>query len=164
MTIQDRMNDFQPIFLNETTMHKYYIGDLCYVIEDDNWSEVCDLSFDPLNEPGDMLQLEDGRQFFILDTAYGDGCYCGTDGKVYCVDSGTIGAISVDHLEGSEKLKDAVERGLGHIVEFAHPLLEGDVQNDHGTLYFGSLAIYTAGAPDDDDEYDVEEEDDNYDA
>ena len=160
MTIQDRMNDFQPIFLNETTMHKYYIGDLCYVIEDDNWSEVCDLSFDPLNEPGDMLQLEDGRQFFILDTAYGDGCYCGTDGKVYSVDSGTIGAIKVDDCD-KDKLADITERGLGHIVEFAYPLLEGDVQNDHGTLYFGSLAIYTAGAPDDDDEYDVEEDDDD---
>jgi hypothetical protein len=144
---------------NEITMHKYYIGDLCYVIEDDVWSEVCDLSFDPMNDPGDMLQLQDGRQFFILDTAYGDGCYGGTDGKAYCVDSGTIGAISVECLEGSEKLKDAVERGLGHIVEFAYPLGEGDVSNESGTLYFGSLGIYTAGCEDDDDELDVEAED-----
>ena len=174
MTIQDRMQDFAfenvtaqlelQNNMNEIKMHKYYIGDLCYVIEDDNWSEVCELSFDPLNEPGDMLQLEDGRQFFILNTAYGDGLFSGNDGKVYCVDSGTIGAISVDCLEGSEKFKDAVEHGLGHIAEFVYELGEGDVQDDHGTLYFGSLAIYTAGAPDDDDEYDVEDEDEYDDA
>lgn len=140
-------------------MHKYYIGDLCYVIEDDLWGEVCDLSSISDNEEGDLLTLKDGREFYIMSTAYGDGCYSGSDGNTYSVDSGTIGAIPVEYLQGSEKLKDAVERGLGHIVEFPYSLA-CDVVNENGTLYFGSLAIYTAGAPDDDDEYDVEEEDD----
>lgn len=142
---------------NEITMHKYYIGDLCYVIEDDVWSEVCDLSFDPDNEDGDRLELADGREFYIMSTAYGDGVYGGSDGNQYCVDSGTIGAIPVEYLQGSEKLKDAIERGLGHIVEFPYSLAH-DVTNENGTLYFGSLAIFTNGSPDD-DEFDVEEED-----
>ena len=164
MSVQDRMQDFAfENIMTQIENHvpepvKYYIGDLCYVIEDDMWSEVCILSFDPDNEDGDRLELEDGREFYILSTAYGDGVYGGNDGKAYCVDSGTIGAIRVENIRDQEKFANAIENGLGHVTEFNYDL-DNDVCNEDGTLYFGSLAIFTNGSPDDDDELDVEEED-----
>ena len=59
---------------------KYYIGDLCYVIKGDNWDEVCSLTYPYTGKnvhkqvEGEFF-LEDGRQFCIFSTLYGDGVY-----------------------------------------------------------------------------------------
>jgi len=160
MSIQDRMADFQPTFLETMTTEtvKYYVGDLCYVIEDDVWSEVCEQSFDPDNEPGDLLELADGRQFFILRTAYGDGFYCDAEGRTYAVDSGTIGAIKVDDIIATDKLERTISQGHGQIVEFEFEMVNGDVFDDNGTLCFDSVQIVTGGSY---EEEEVEEEEDD---
>lgn len=73
----------------------YYIGDLCYVLHD-AWDEVCSLfTFD--NETWEY-QLQDGRKFFLFNTAHGEGVYQDQHGGRYPVDSGTIGAILVDDI------------------------------------------------------------------
>jgi len=73
---------------------EYYIGDLCYVMNDQEWDEVMDLLFD---EKGGFKDGEytfsDGRRFAIYSTAYGDGVYRTSIGGSCCVDAGSIGCI-----------------------------------------------------------------------
>lgn len=68
---------------------EYYIGDLCYVLNDD----VYDLIFGGLGGYDSGLYKENGSdRFFLVDnTAYGDGLYHGNDGKEFGVDAGIIG-------------------------------------------------------------------------
>ena len=66
---------------------RYYIGDLCYVI-DNAWGEICDLTFPFSGSKGvdypswiqsiqlsGKLKLADNRSISIYGTAHGDGRY-----------------------------------------------------------------------------------------
>jgi hypothetical protein len=137
----------------------YYVGDLCHVFNNEEWNTVASMySFYPCEDPEDFdpegyLDIENasiddmqsGRPFYILKTAFGDGCYRGSDGKDYSVDSGTIGCIAVDDIAEREMLEDAVKRGLGHLHEF-EDFCYGSVgydAEDSGLLYFADLDIQT---------------------
>lgn len=160
--------------------HTYYVGDLCYVLNHDQWDTVCfhDFGLCPIDDEYDQqgfLEPENltfdeesypaAKPFYIFRTAFGDGCYAGSDGKAYCVDSGTIGCIRTDYAD-PEKLADAVARGLGHLHEFAEDLdscyssyCGGD---DDGTLWFetttGTVEIQTGGGWDEEEEEEEDEE------
>lgn len=156
--LQERMADFEPELATKRT---YYVGDLCYVMNSDEWFTVCMLdSFYPCADPDDFdaqgfLEPENtsfdddfaGRPFYLLKTAFGDGCYRGSDGKDYCVDSGTLGAIAVDDIVEKEKLANALEKGLGHLHEFEDEDMYsvGYDGEDNNVLYFagGLLEIAT---------------------
>jgi hypothetical protein len=151
--------------MNETTQGRamkrtYFVGDICYVLNSNEWDTVCCLDsfyrglgddFDPQGFLDiENASLEDdfaGRPFYLLKTACGDGIYEGSDGKSYCVDSGTIGAIAVDDIIEKEKLANAVERGLGHLHEFEDEEMYavGYDSEDENLLYFagGELEIAT---------------------
>ena len=124
---------------------KYYVGDLCYVMHDE-WNEVCSMaSFD--NEDGAEYELEDGRKFFFYSTAWGDGQYTDTEGRLYSVDSGSIGAIKVDDIRDPE-LARIVEEGLGHIHEFPAEIDGMDCYAEGenlGILNFYTVQINTSG-------------------
>jgi hypothetical protein len=137
----------------------YFIGDLCYVLNSDEWQTVCALDeFYPTEDPDgfdpegyldpENTSLEDefaGRPFYLLKTSFGDGCYEGSDGKQYYVDSGTIGCIAVDDIVEQEKLRVALEKGLGHLHEF-EDFTYGCVgydSEDNSVLYFGDVDIQT---------------------
>lgn len=111
----------------------YYIGDLCYVM-DDEWEELCDLIEGHQYPDEGLFRLSDGRQFAIFNTAYGDGEYYDKEDRTYLVDSGTIGCIKVEHIK-----KDLDER-LGNVVEMPHDFY---CYSDGKTIYFGELAIQT---------------------
>ena len=137
----------------------YYVGDLCYVMNSDEWFTVCALdSFYPCEDLDDFdpqgyldpenTSLEDefaGRPFYILKTAFGDGCYKGSDGRSYSVDSGTIGCIAVDDIVEVGKLADALNKGLGHLHEFEdfNYACCGYDSDDNSILYFGDVDIQT---------------------
>jgi hypothetical protein len=157
--------------MTETTTQKYYIGDLCYVLTSDDWWTYC-AAYD--NKPCDTCHEEDGydpsiwidpeageweayladdgkepwRPCLAFSTAFGDGCYRDQEGREYCVDSGGIGCIRVDHAN-PEKLADALERGLGHLHEFEGTL--DDLSRDYyeGTITFSdgytTVEIATGG-------------------
>lgn len=133
----------------------YYVGDLCYVIKDE-WREVCNI-VSYTNEES-AYQLEDGRNFFMLSTAYGDGTYNDQQGRSYSVDSGSIGAVKVSDI-GDATLTLALENGLGQVVEFPYELTEADCFYDDGTLVFGGVEIETT-YNDDDDITDEEDDED----
>ena len=67
---------------------EYYIGDLCYVMNDQEWDEVCDNGL-----CDGEFTLKDGRKFALYSTAYGDGVYPTSIGGSCCVDAGSIGCI-----------------------------------------------------------------------
>ena len=117
---------------------KYYVGDLCYVMHDE-WSEVCSVvSFD--NEDDANYELEDGRKFLFYSTAYGDGQYTDTEGRLYSVDSGSLGAIKVEDIRDPEFAR-IIEEGLGHIHEFPAEIDGMDCYAEGES--FGILNFYT---------------------
>ena len=134
---------------------RYYIGDLCYVMNDDEWSECVDLFFPP-DEQGfpsgaeGEFALKDGRRFASFGTAYGDGTYRSNLNTFHSVDSGSIGCIRVEDIR-ADKYEDI--ETLGAIVEFDQPF---EVEADQGLLVFGHVEIETAD--DGDEEYDCDED------
>ena len=92
----------------------YYIGDLCYVFEEDDWDEICGLMF---NSENDGYIEYKGFTMFFANTKYGDGTYTDQYGYDYPVDAGLIGAVAIKHL--SEEFVRVINNGkLGQVHEF----------------------------------------------
>lgn len=110
----------------------YYVGDLCYVMNNE-WNEVCKITFTDEDILSGEFALSDGRKFAIYSTAYGDGCYMDQYGKEYSVDSGSIGCI---------KIADITEDDIreGQIVEFSDPFQTSCVE---GLIRIGDIRIDT---------------------
>ena len=126
---------------------RYYVGDLCYVISDDSvWSEICELTmpYNPETKETDYrdgeFTLKDGRRFANFGTVYGDGTYRSSIGTDHCVDSGSIGCISVYDIQDKTYDLERLQQ-LGAIVDFEAPF---EVSADYGLLKFGSVMIETA--------------------
>ena len=154
-------------FPNETRYSKlmtdsttsYYIGDLCYVLPD-VWSEVCSLV--PYDNSEVRFQLEDGRVFFMMGTAHGDGVYSDQEGRTYGVDSGTIGAIRLEDIRDDEVDVDSlVALGNAQVVPIPEELEEDDVRYEDGTLTFGPVSISTGYEEVEEEEEDEDEDDED---
>jgi hypothetical protein len=132
---------------------KYWVGDLCYVL-DKHWDEVMQLMY-PFGNDGPnrnktvegRLVLKNGVAFSYYGTAYGDGVYEDKEGNRYCVDAGLIGCVKWSDIPKS-KHKDA--KRLGHVHDFPAPF---EVSYDEGTIRFG-YAVSINTADDDESEYD----------
>ena len=134
----------------------YWIGDLCYVM-DDVWDEVCDRIIDGDNVLEGKFGLADGREFVMFSTAYGDGSY--NDGNLndYGVDSGSIGAILVSDIRDVKG--NAVS--LGHVHTFD---TDFTCESTGGDMRFHNVYIYTSGSDEEeDDDYDYYEDEDEED-
>ena len=146
------MNDvFVSEVMNPATV-KYFIGDLCYVLNDE-WGEVCSITLAPTVDPEEdfFFELADGRTFHMIGTAYGDGVYNDQFGNCYPVDSGTIGAIRVDALD-PVVLAEALENRLGAVHEFPYELGAFDAELENGLITFDRVTIDTAGWEEEDDD------------
>jgi len=122
------------------TKGEYWVGDLCYVLDND-WDEVCNCLFSKKNDPNQPMnkgefQLENGVKFAIYGTAWGDGGYLDQHGNCYSVDAGVIGCVKVSDLY---KIGEAPASG-GHIHTFEQDF---DTSYDEGDIRFGSLCIET---------------------
>lgn len=115
----------------------YWIGDLCYVFDDDSWSEICDLPGDGTGE----FTLKDGRRIAIYSTAYGDGVYADQHMFKYGVDSGTLGCVLASEVDVSTD---------GSIVQFDYDF---ETKYDDGNVVIGYIKIDTD--PDCDDVEDM---------
>jgi hypothetical protein len=128
----------------------YYIGDLCYALDD----KVYDKIFGDVGGYANGMYQKSLQEFFLVDsTAIGDGEYQGTDGKQYAVDAGIIGITPISCM-----LKSG---DGGHVHTFHHKV---SVDFKDGVFEFFSLDKYltidTLGTTqDDDDDHDDEEED-----
>ena len=122
---------------------KYYIGDLCYVMDDVEWDEFCSITIDGQRVLDGEFQLKDGRRFATYGTAYGDGVYYDQYGHSYSVDAGLIGCILVEDIR-AEKYENLLD--LGSIMEFDKSFATSGGRNDEGwegLIQFGHVLIET---------------------
>ncbi len=124
---------------------KYYVGDLCYAIDDSEWDDFCNLTI--VGER--VLDGEfpwKGSALYTHGTFYGDGTYIDNHGREYGVDAGLIGVLPAHLISKSEygNFEDP-ENGLGHIIEFTKPFECG---YEDGTFIIGDdIEIPTGDAP-----------------
>lgn len=118
---------------------KYYIGDPCYVISDDNWSAFCDklFSLSQLNDSAGGNFDFFGSSVFAASTMWGDGEYEDQDGNSYGVDAGLLGCVPFE----LSKLSEEMASHLGRVITFDQPFTVE--RNASGTFYFGHIVIHT---------------------
>ena len=138
---------------------KYYVGDLCYVLHDE-WDEVCDLTIKENECINGVFTLKNGTQFALYGTAYGDGGYSDTGGRLYGVDSGTLGCVLVSKIDTKNKDNDLSD---GNIISFETSFTTGYMGEDEEEIYFGMVVINTGYEDDDDDNDEDDDEDFNED-
>lgn len=131
----------------------YYVGDLCYVMNDEEWNEFCNLT----TVDNDCLQGEftfkDGRRFASYQTKWGDGEYRSNINTKHSVDAGLIGCILVSDIK-TKKYESFELEDFGAIVTFDEDF---KTRENDGLIVFGDVIINT-----DPDEYYDEEEDYEY--
>lgn len=117
---------------------KYYVGDLCYVLNRENeWDQFCNITIQGNRVVDGEFEMPDGRRFATYSTAYGDGEYFDGQGNSYGVDAGLIGCIlmsDIPHVSEAEAAK------CGAVVEFKNEFGTGSYE---GTIFFGSVRIDT---------------------
>ena len=136
---------------------KYYIGDPCYVIDEDRWSDFVDASFGS-DQKGIAVTEFDGHPMYAHGTAYGDGCYLGSDGVRYGVDAGMLSVVPLAlclRYEEDEMKSEMVR--LGSIVDFKEDFTAD--RNYDCTFHFGHIDIPTGDTDEEDDEsFDLRED------
>ena len=83
-----------------------YIGDLCYALSNKVYDKVWGAND---YKDGSYVEPDSKLQFAMVGTAYGDGCYEGSDGVDYPVDAGIIGICDMGLVEKNIT-------GLGRII------------------------------------------------
>jgi hypothetical protein len=104
---------------------EYYIGDLCYALNDYLYDKV----FGPRYETGYFSRLDAPDYVFMIGGHFDDGTFRGSDRKRFEVDSGTIGIASIATLA----LEKAPYSG-GHLYSFKTPV-HVDVAGDNFKFY-----------------------------
>jgi hypothetical protein len=127
---------------------QYYVGDLCYVMHPE-WDTLCSIMFSEDEYLEGELTVQNKR-IFIASTAWGDGNFADAVGRVYGVDSGSLGIIAVSDIAESE-LPNLID---GHVIEFTEDFI---VTAQHGRFNFGGILIDTGY----DEEYDEGYNDDH---
>jgi hypothetical protein len=122
---------------------RYYIGDLCYVMTDDEWDEFCKLTIKGHECLDGEFEMADGRRFATYGTKWGDGSYTDNHGNSYSVDAGLIGCIRVEDIR-AEKYSDIDRLGAFHefTTDFVTDGGRGS-RNWSGTIQFGRILIET---------------------
>ena len=104
---------------------EYWIGDLSYVLSDNDWSRACE-HFGNRR----AVRLISGEVAIIFGT-YGDGYHANTSGKgVIPVDSGTIGIVPATAVEA--------KADHGFSKTFSQPFI---CEMDDKRIVFGDVSI-----------------------
>jgi len=121
----------------------YYVGDLCYVMSNEEWDEVCSLTIIDNKCIEGEFTLKDGRRFAMYGTEWGDGVYRDFAGNEYSVDSGTIGCIKWQDIK-ELKYEHIIKLGVVHEFNTDFVTGGGRGQEDwEGTIQFGRIVIET---------------------
>jgi hypothetical protein len=123
---------------------KYYIGDLCYVMTDDEWKEICSITISGQKVIDGEFQLSDGRRFATYSTAFGDGVYHDQYGHSYSVDAGLIGCIKLEDIKYVDNYDQFLD--IGAIMEFDNSFATSGGRGDEGwegLIQFGHVMIET---------------------
>ena len=120
---------------------KYYVGDLCYVMTDEEWDEVCGLLFEGRSDHGcneGEFTLKDGRRFASYHTEYGDGRYESNMWTDHSVDSGGIGCIRLEDIRRGDTFDDI--KTFGAVMNFPVDFVTG---KEDGVIQFDRVTIDT---------------------
>lgn len=117
---------------------KYYVGDLCYVLED-RWDEFCEITIKDNRCLEGEFELADGTRFATFGTTHGDGQYEDQYGNKYGVDSGLIGCILVDDIKMGHSR--AALDDLGAVFDFTKDFQPG--LKPGGIIAFDHIEIET---------------------
>jgi hypothetical protein len=124
---------------------RYYIGDLCYVMTDEEWDEFCSITIKGNQCIDGEFTFKDGRRFATYGTKWGDGLYFDQYGREYSVDAGLIGCIKIDDIK-AEKY-DNIE-DLGNVTDWGVDFITNGGRGDpdwDGVIRFGNCMIRTDG-------------------
>lgn len=124
---------------------KYYVGDLCYVVNNNNWDKLLD---DTDYFGNNDLKFKD-EVIFASNTAYGDGTYYDNKGRDYSVDAGLIGVMPFGIIDENE-----IGRG-GQIIEFEKDF---KAYEEDGKFYIDDFIIDTKEDEKENEEEEVKEE------
>lgn len=131
---------------------KYYVGDLCYVLnQPGEWDEFCKLTISGASCLDGEFTLPDGRRFATYSTAYGDGEYPDNRGNSYGVDAGLIGCILMSDIP-SVSVQEAED--CGAVIDFTRDFETG---SHEGVIHLGHVRIDTSY--DEPEEFDGEDDD-----
>jgi hypothetical protein len=106
---------------------KYWLGDPCYIIKDQDWLHFCNEHSFNETEFNSCVALSDGTPVLAFSTYYGDGCYSDQHGNSYPVDAGLIGLVPWEYTEKfTEKFTDPASghRGKHSSVAWKEPVYE----------------------------------------
>lgn len=128
---------------------RYFIGDICYALPEDLYNQIW----------GEQYGYVDGafQLFAAHRTAYGDGCYSGSDGNEYAVDAGNIGIVNI--TEQQEYDNETLSR-LGKIVTVKDSIIMNSDSNCNFEFIVDgeSFEIITDGSDYEEDEEEEDEE------
>lgn len=121
----------------------YYVGDLCYVMDDDEWDDFCLLTIQGTNCLDGEFTMPDGRKFATFGTKWGDGEYYDQFGNTYGVDAGLIGCIKLSDIKAN-KNSDIERLGAVHTFPEAFTTYGGDNDREwNGKIRIGHVVIDT---------------------
>lgn len=117
---------------------RYYIGDPCYYMSDEQWQDAirqtgC-FGYEPFSANDENVFFVNGEKCWANGTAFGDGVYYSLDDE-YWVDSGTLGIVPVSAVEGAPDF-----RGGYAFHTFDKPF---EVWYNEGVFTFGNIVIDT---------------------
>lgn len=116
----------------------YYVGDLCYVMDNDEWDQFCSITISGMNCLSGEFNMPDGRRFATYGTRWGDGEYQDQYGNRYGVDAGLIGCIKLDDIKVD---KFDILSKLGSVFTFGTDF--DTSSTDAGLIKFGHIHIDT---------------------
>ena len=119
----------------EFSQGSYYVGDLGYILSDNDWDELCEITKlgNWKERRFGTFMLSSGVMFAIFSTIHGDGEYEDQYGNSYRVDSATIGCIPFLIENGDTK-----GHTNGHIFEFTKPFLASSTKDE---IIIGNIYI-----------------------
>ncbi len=119
---------------------KYWLGDPCYIIKDQDWLHFCNEHSFNETEVNSCVSLSDGTPVLAFSTYYGDGCYSDQHGNSYPVDAGLIGLVPWEYTEKFTEKDSTCYLSLSNVVEFTEDTL---CFTADGILTFGNYIIDT---------------------
>ena len=96
----------------KTNSERVWIGDPCYVLQDELWDDVCEQIFKGGHkEVGHVITVNyNGTEisFIQCGTAYGDGCFNSNTGFEYGVDAGCLAIVPEELIHEDYNLDDSL--------------------------------------------------------
>jgi hypothetical protein len=100
----------------ETDTKRVWIGDPCYILQDELWDDACNQIFKSGKEAVHVITVNDkGKKFSFVQcgTFYGDGCYPSQTGFEYGVDAGCLAIVPEELIHKD----DNHDETLGQLFE-----------------------------------------------